>query len=199
MGATHVPRVYAATSASWSCRTVRGEVRQGLPASSPTAMPDKASRSRTRSRTHELGIWLPSKSRSRLFSLQGSGYRDLVCSSQVHGFASVRGRDLVRATGRLRSVSWEMKVRDVFLLSDGRTVFVGSVTGGPLFINGDACGVFVDGEEVCDAEVMEEMPARRDRPAGDERVLGTRHAVDLTAETVRAHDVRLRAGPSVRE
>ena len=87
-------------------------------------------------------------------------------------------------------MAWEMRVRDVFRLSDGRMVFVGPIASGPPFIRAAACDVLVDGEPITQVEVSEELPGLREPSPG--RALGTYADAAVTAETVQERDVRLR-------
>jgi hypothetical protein len=83
----------------------------------------------------------------------------------------------------------ELRVRDVFRFSDGRSVFVGPIQAGPPVVRAAVCDVVVDGEVTGHVEVSEELPTRRE-PSTD-RSLGTYSDAAVTPERIRKHDVRL--------
>ncbi len=88
-------------------------------------------------------------------------------------------------------VTWEMKVRDLFRLSHGRTVFVGVTQAAPPFIFSSRCELVVDGAVIQSFEVSEELP-ERSAASPDYRAVGTDTDVGITDEAVRDQDVRLR-------
>jgi hypothetical protein len=100
--------------------------------------------------------------------------------------------NVTRARGQTFLMAWEMRVRDVFQFSEGRSVFVGPIESAPSHITAAACDVIVDGEPTRQVEVSEELPERRKRSAAGDRALSTRTDAGVTAEIVREHDVRLR-------
>jgi hypothetical protein len=93
-------------------------------------------------------------------------------------------------------MAWEMRVREVFRLSDGRTVFVGPMTSDPPFVTSAVCDLIVEGAPVGDVAVSEDLPERREPSSSGDRALSTHDDLDVTAQTVRDRDVRLRKRPS---
>jgi hypothetical protein len=85
-----------------------------------------------------------------------------------------------------------MRVSDVFLLSDGRVVFVGPVESAPRYIGTAACDVIVDGEVTGQIEVSQELPERRVPSLSNDLVLSTYGDAGVTADTAQNRDVRLR-------
>jgi len=88
---------------------------------------------------------------------------------------------------------FRLRIKDIFFLEGGRTVFVGSVDGGEnVNIKPGLCDLFVEGKKVATVEVYEEIPQRmKPLERHDMRAVSTRNPIDLTREQVLATQCHL--------
>ncbi len=86
---------------------------------------------------------------------------------------------------------FEMHVEDVFHFTDGRTVFIGSITGGAKFIRRCRCELLLDGVVVQILEIEGEM-IPSGQSATESRSVSTLEPVALTNENRIGHSCMLR-------
>jgi hypothetical protein len=80
-------------------------------------------------------------------------------------------------------LEFEMRIHDLFKFSDGRTVFVGTVTSPTNFIQACKCQLIVNSTVQEMIQIEGEMIPDRPHPEGY-RSLSTREPVQLDRETV---------------
>jgi hypothetical protein len=71
-----------------------------------------------------------------------------------------------------------MRVRDVFTLSDGRTVFAGEIADGPDYVSESDCDLVIDGRKAAGFRIEGEMFPLRKR-AVHLRAISTTWKLDL--------------------
>lgn len=86
---------------------------------------------------------------------------------------------------------FDMRIVDMFRFGDGRTVLIGSVTGGPPFIVPCRCCLLVDDTQRAVIWLEGEMFPDRRHPEGY-RSVSTRDEVNLEQAEVKAGICRLR-------
>jgi hypothetical protein len=86
---------------------------------------------------------------------------------------------------------FDMRIVEMFRFADGRTVLVGSVTGGPPFIVPCRCTLFVDDTQRAVIRLDGEMFPDR-RHAEGYRSVSTKDEVNLEQAEVKARVCRLR-------
>jgi hypothetical protein len=90
------------------------------------------------------------------------------------------------------TLEFEMRIVDLFKFSDGRTVFVGPITGSINFVRSCNCQLIVDGTAQGTIQIESEMIPDGQHPEGH-RSLSTREPVPLVRETVLASECLLRS------
>jgi hypothetical protein len=92
----------------------------------------------------------------------------------------------------MKSVSFEMHVSEVFDLSDGRTVFVGSIDSESPFLGPGPCELWIEGELVSTFEIEGEMLPDRWTSAG-QRAVSTLEAVEVDRNRIRSSHAVLKS------